>query len=361
MHTRILLQIALFVTVAWGIVSARAHGDEPPASTLLQNVLAKYPSRPELQSRVDQFKADHTSEYAAALTDFDLAIRSMLTLEFPRTSEEISRHGRRKEKILPMFKTRQRWMELIDRYTTNSETGLAQFCEVHLDEIAIEDCPAFDWVCCGILLQDWTEWEAWQSPKLAAIRSESPHIHKYYAMRHLAQPSRRTQAKLCFGVGVDFMLDDDMSSVIRKAAGRLVVRMAQSIKDPDLVSLALTKASEAGTDTTAKSDLLSAAGATIEELAPEMRISLCVPFLESDSETIRSFATIAIGKSIRKPRAGEPPRELDSQLASRLASIAEDDPSSRVRELAHRQKLLYDTSDTRPTHGRLGPEGGSFP
>ena len=332
----------------------------PPAPTLEQ-VLDNYPSRAELQSRVDAYKAAHLAEFAAAKADFDLAIRSMLTLEFPEDPYPSRRHVERKPLALPSYFSRPTVLHKIER--CNEDTAFSEwkvFYQTHIDEIVVDETPALRYVYLDLLLNGWDDWANWQSQKLQDTRTAYPDLHLKYALRELCGICG-TFEDLAFvsdtvGVVLPLVRDTARGRWIRDQAQLVIIDFVQVRKDVYLLRYTIDAAMNAP-DNDTRVYLLSIAGHTSEALPALQRREFWVDYLQAPDEWIRTLAASGIAEAIRKARPGEAPRVRDQELAQLLQDVAQNDPSPRVRQFTQARLNQYETSDTKHTHGR-GTVGG---
>ncbi|UCC29270.1 MAG: hypothetical protein JSU86_13835 [Phycisphaerales bacterium] len=162
---------------------ARVYGDDS------HPVLARFPSRAELQQRIDEIRRDHPPRYEAARQDFDLAIRSRWTLQGPKWPGKPLPTPIVKPKLtLSALMPRNAWANYI-REIDEMEGGdeLAQFYRHHLDELCFEDTPELRAVLVDILLNGWDDWSEWGDEKPSVFREKFPDLHRVYAIRELVR------------------------------------------------------------------------------------------------------------------------------------------------------------------------------
>jgi len=324
----------------------------PPAPTLEQ-VLDNYPSRAELQSRVDAYKAEHPAEFAAAKADFDLAIRSMLTLEFPEPASSQSGIVPFKRKPLSSFYTRRMMVDDVAMYQQRGDAERATFYQTHMEEIVVDETPALRYVYLDVLLNGWDDWSNWQHEKLQENRQKYPDLHVRYALDGISW-FRFSFEDLefvvdTFGVVLPLVLDTDRGRWVRDQAERVIVNFDNVRKDLDLLRYCLDAAASA-TDRDTRMYLFSissAAGRALRQ--PEYR-EFWVDYLQAPDEWVRTKAVAGILDSIRKPRPGEEPRPRDAELAQMLYEVLQNDPSPRVRNFLQPRLEQYERSDTKPKH-----------
>lgn len=344
------------------ITTVQTHGDEPNIVVAWNAVVAKYPSTDELHQRVSAYKSEHSAEFAAAKADFDLAVRSMVGLDFPPSPYDARRHGGPQKDPMPALIHRDKLTNSIARL--RAETGgdfqrYADFYEAHFEEIALEQSPAHRYVYLHCLLNGWQDWTNWTSPKLVELRQQYPDIFLKYSLDELAPTHTEGDYVIC----KDFVLvllevlgDQSLSNETRYEAGVDARRLAAASKDQDIMRYCVLRYLSGS-----NLEYLDVSSSIARQLPTEARRTFWEPHLSTDNEQVRIRAVEFLGGDIRKPRAGEAARPEDAALAERLRQIAENDPSPLVKQSARYKLRLYDTSDTRPTHGRLGPQGGSSP
>jgi hypothetical protein len=324
----------------------------PPAPTLEQ-VLDNYPSRAELQSRVDEYKTAHAAEFAASRADFDLAIRSMLTLEFPESPYAHRRHVKRKPRPLPNYFSRSTVLDQIAKATQNGHLEIRLFYEQHIEEIVVDETPSLRYVYLDVLLNGWDDWSNWQGDELQEIRQKYPDLHVKYALKDIGR-FRNTWDDLnfvadTFGVVLPLVLDTDRGQWVCEEATDRMVSSARVRKDPDLLRYCLDAAASA-TDRDTRMALFRITGPASGALRqPEYR-EFWVDYLQHPDEWVRTKAVAGILDSIRKPRPGEEPRPRDAELAQMLYEVLQNDPSPRVRNFLQPRLEQYERSDTKPKH-----------
>lgn len=356
------IRILLVSQAIVGVASIRLCAQTSQPVTPLERVLAKYPSREALQTRVDQFKAAHAGEFHAAASDFDLAIRSINGLDFPVVTDVPDGpmpHVSPRPDRLKLIDSRQKWLDLIARCRakgTQNAIERASFYEQHLDDLTFEANDAFRMVALDILVRGWHDWSHWSEPKLEQIRERVPDIHAYYALREmmpLKSLEARGLARDVLGILLQALLAPNHSAEFLNEADRVVRYSVVFEPDEDVLLLCLSELLD-HPDGSTDIHFLSIASAIDDRLPRHRRCELWLDYLDAPISIVREMAVEGIGSSIRKPRSGEPPRPEDAELADRLRQIAQSDPSKGVRRMAATLVREYDTSDVRPTHGRGG-------
>jgi hypothetical protein len=338
------------------LVSASAHAQSTQPVSAFDRVAAKFASRAELKARVAQFRDSHSNEFATAKADFGLAVRSMISLDFPEARDRRGAIAPSPPQALPSFGNREHWVAQVARYRQGNEIGKATFYENHLDEISVEDCPAFRVVLLDVLLDGWDDWAAWDTQKLRDARNKWPDLHLNYALRPMCKIRNQQDYqdfKDVLPIAIQIIMDRTHSSATRRTAGTVAERIVTFGPDTDILTFSVERVSESPSEL--ERELLVGLVRVMEyRLPPASYRSVWLERLESPDEFVRALAVDYLGDTIRKPRDGEAPRLEDAALAERLRQIAENDPSSRVKVRIQTTLRKYDTSDTRPTHGRLG-------
>jgi hypothetical protein len=332
----------------------------PPAPTLEQ-VLDNYPSRAELQAQVDAYQSAHTVDFDASRADFELAIRSMLTLEFPERPNKNRRHVERKPRALPNYYSRSTVVKQIERCRAVPEySEWLAFYEQHIEEIVVDETPALRYVYLDVLLNGWDDWANWQGDELQEIRQKYPDLHVKYALKDMHR-FRSTWDDLnfvadTFGLVLPLVLDMDRGRWVRDQARSVVTGFALVRKDVELLRFSINAAMNAS-DKDTRLDLLTISSAASHALPGPEYLEFWVDYLEAPDEWIRTKAVGGIVGRIRKPRPGEEPRPRDAELAQMLYDVLQNDPSPGVRNFLQPRLEQYERSDTKPSHGR-GRIGG---
>ncbi len=353
------VKIMIVGQVFVGLVTMRVCAQTDQPATPLERVLAKYPSRETLQARVDQFKATHADAFLATAADFDLAIRSMVGLDFPAATDGTSLHASPKPQELRRIYTRDKWMDTIARCRakgTPNALERANFYEQHLDDMSFERNEAFRMVALEVIASDWQDWSNWTAPKLEDVRSRIPDIHCIYALREIwphKSVEDRDLARDVTGVLLQALLEPGRRYEFRSEADRVITYSLALNPDEDILLLCLSELLRSQ-NPIEDTHLLGIASAVDDRLPRDRRRVLWIDYLDAPVAIVREMAVEGIGSSIRKHRPGEDPRPEDEELANRLRQISQSDQNKGVRRMAKTLVREYDTSDTRPTHGRGG-------
>lgn len=352
----------LLTVLSVGMLCVPALAEDEALTAAWNAVVAKYPTTNELRQRIDAYKSEHSAEFAAAKADFDLAVRSMIGLNFPPSPYAMQRAGGPRKDPMPALIHRDKLTNSIARL--RAENGgdyqqYADFYEAHFEEIALEQSPAHRYVYLDCLLNGWQDWSSWTTPKLMEVRERHPDVYLKYSLEKLFVLRSLNDYEVLtdyMPVLLPLLNDASLGRKTRLKAESVTDQLASAAKDSDVMKYCMLKYLA-----TNEENFLSVSAAIDDRLPTEARRAFWEPYLSTDNEVVRLYAVGNLGETIRKPRAGEAARPEDAALAERLRQIAENDPSPLVKQSARYKLRLYDTSDTRPTHGRLGPEGGSFP
>ncbi len=181
------------------------------AEDVSTQVWGHYPTRVQLQLRVDETRASHPMAYDAAKRDFGEAIRVSRSLKgppWPGKQSGATPIVRPKPKLYAL-KTRADWesdFRLTDELSPGSEW--VEFYRAHLDELTIDySSPLLRDVLIDVLLNGWHDWTSWGDGKLAKLRAKFPELHRVYAIREL----RRLKVKDIGGVLLDLLRQPDIA------------------------------------------------------------------------------------------------------------------------------------------------------
>ncbi len=332
-----------------------ALGEEDELESAWNAVVTKYRAPDDLRQRVDTYKSEHAAEFAAAKADFELAVRSIVSLDIPLSPD----HKRRqviKKRELPSLKSRDSLLRSINSFRSNGSPDALQcadFWESHFEDVVIGQTPAHLYVYFDCLLNGWYDWSQWTTPKLIEVREKHPDVYLMYAVREsfYAKLAQETYNLLRDVLPQLLILLEDHTIGPKGCAEleSLLEYICSAEKDMDVMKYCVLKYIAGGGE-----PYLSVAGIAGTQLNHEQRREFWEPFLVAQNEQVRLRAVSGVGDTIRKPRPGEDPRPEDAALAEQLRQILQNDPSLRVRDQARYKLRLYDKSDTRPTHGRLG-------
>jgi len=336
-----------------------------PTAPIYEQVRNKYLSRTEIQARLDQYKNEHAVEFPAVRNDFDLAIRSMLTLDLPEPAAWRTRVGKPKKDPLPSFYTRKQVLDDVAMYSDRGDNERAGFYSRHLEEISVDQTVALRMLCIDVLLNGWNDWSNWQSEKLRTVHEKYPDVHLDYALRcirFLKTPEDYEITRPAVGLALELVMDRSNRSAILASAAQLVHEVGSISKDTDLLRFSIDTAMRT-TDKGTRLSFLTIAGQISKNLGQPAQREFWVAYLDVPDEWIRTMAVSGIVESIRKPRPGEPTRPRDAELAQLLRNVAQNDHSERVRQFLHPRLEQYERSDTKPTHGggRIGDPSTPLP
>ncbi|HRX87515.1 MAG TPA: hypothetical protein P5572_21020 [Phycisphaerae bacterium] len=201
--------ISAWVLVVGGAVVAAARGD---AGTDVEAILAKYPSAAEVAAEVEQLPAESV---AAVREDFDLALRTTLSMKYPPPGAPLPRSGRRL--ILSALDTREgveRWLRKHQDDPQMQECW--KFLNEHTDELTLSDHPQLPVIMMQVLDRGWSDWTAWQGANECQLtaRRKWPELHQIYACRELG----RLRFTPAIGILIRTALDEQKPTELRKAA-----------------------------------------------------------------------------------------------------------------------------------------------
>ena len=170
------------------IAIAIAEGTAAKGSDLLQHaVLAKYPSPEDLSRQIAEIERDHPGVIQAVRQDFDLAIRSALTLEPPGPPEGHRRVALPKVPFLGVD-SRDKLEALVARIDENPEhRPSGEFYRAHFEELVFDETPDAPLVLMDVLANGWDDWSAWnpENDRLRSAREKWPEVHRCIALDKL--------------------------------------------------------------------------------------------------------------------------------------------------------------------------------
>jgi hypothetical protein len=179
--------------LAWDPPSACAKEPGLPLGPAAQAVLDKYPSPADVAEEIRQLQAAEPGVVEEVLADFDLAIRSSLTLKPPAAEAQQRFHVLPQERITAGSTRSRASLENLIQCLRNephrfvlSDTEVRsyiEFYEKHFDELVVEDHPQLGLIMMHVLAFGWEDWSAWdpQDERLARAREQFPELHRMNA------------------------------------------------------------------------------------------------------------------------------------------------------------------------------------
>lgn len=200
--------LAILVSALGAVVLA---GSSVFAEDIGARVLARFPTREELQQRINEARRSNQESFSLAIQDFGEAIRVSRSLSGPPWPGKRSPgvpHVKRGP-VLSELKTPDMW-SMSFRNADEIEIGSewVQFYRAHLDELTLDDSSAqLSLVLIDIVLNGWHDWTNWDHAKLVKLREKFPELHRVYAIREL----RRLKIDDIGGILLEQLIQPDIA------------------------------------------------------------------------------------------------------------------------------------------------------
>lgn len=302
----------------------------PSLSDELDNhpALARYPSPEEWQRRVETAKRDKPNEFAAARTDYDLAIRSVYIYKLYETMPIEDRIG--KQVLIRGLWTRDMIADSTNRIQDVEKKAQAErFWREHIEEFVVDDSPIMRLVLAEAMLDEWEDWSGWtENDELVAIKNKFPRLHRHYAWTL-----------------VNVMAINDFNGLaLRWIAGATPGAFADAddsnaavmciSRDPNIDILDFwLKAIARSEDRQLQSGLTCIARSFDNRDSPAMR-DAWAPYLTHANEVVRGEAVLRVAEMVRRIRIASRGRDNSDDLQARLQTLADSDSDSEVRSRA---------------------------
>jgi len=334
-----------------------AAGGEP--MPLLEHpVFQKHPSPEEIAKQVRQLKSTAPGVVEGILADFDLSIRSSLTLKCPTTAWEQRFHVLPSSRITPGYpRTRASLEHEIEELrkdpppdtvlTPAERDARAEFLETHLDELALEDHPELGLVMMHVLAIGWEDWSTWdpQNERLNKARERFPDLHRINALYHLPTSPDK------IGLLLTTLVVADVSPTFWNDACGLL----RSIENEDVLQFYIDWALDPATSNDIRWKLWS----EIQTVMDKGDRNFWEKYLDSDLPTLWYCAQKVFDRPVPKDPWPIPKGELHWSWLSKAQSDwnydHERDPNVR-RIIDLRRKIAEIRKRENPATGRISPE-----
>lgn len=285
-------------------------------------VLERYPTRGQLQLRVDETKALHQAAYEAAKRDFDEAIwKRRVLVGPPRPGPPLPRPVMSPRPTLTALWSRREWQRVIsDTEALEGGAALGQFYRDHIDEFTIdESSPVLKEVLIDVLLNGWEDWTHWDDKKLVALREAFPELHRVYAIREL----RRLKVEDVGGVLLELLTEPNIVPDLLTVSEAVVDLVDPKDAFPFVLDVYLKSNNPIIRDRMERSLPGFSARAGKDETVKE----LWRPFLESEIPLLQFEARIAFDLSVP---------DIFARYDLHQRWVAENDPDPARREEARK-------------------------
>ncbi|UCG15887.1 MAG: hypothetical protein JSV19_11400 [Phycisphaerales bacterium] len=324
----------------------------------LEAALTGFPTTDALREQVRTARAHDPKSFLAAQGDFDLAIRSVLTLEppkhpgyvRPRVESELVLKGMGWASYPTM---RQRIADLDER---EGWGAVADFYRQHIDEFCVTDASELRVAIVDALVGEWSDWSAWDTDVLRKYRVQYPELHRAYALQMLEDIRTRwgfgrpdwDKGPDVTGPAMNIFVDSSQPHYVRRAARGYV---QFTVDSPAVLAVLFDAAAGAG-DAREQAFLAGSLPTISGRIDPYVRRAFWAERLDRARGWLRPMAIRELGEAVNAIRTHTKGADRSSDVVARLRAIADSDPDERVRAEAERTLRFYRLETDEPEEVR---------
>jgi hypothetical protein len=324
----------------------------------LDVVLVEFPTADALREQVRTARTRDPQSFLAAREDFDLAIRSVLTLDPPKPPGYVSPRAQHDLVLNGMgwaaYPTmRQRIADLDER---EGSGAVADFYRQHLDDFCVADTPELRFVLVDALLNEWSDWRGWETEHLKRYRERYPYLHRVYALQMLEDIRTRwgfghtdwDKGPDVTGPATRIFVDPSAPYDLRRAARGYV----QFTVDSSAILAVLFDAAASAVDGREQAFLAGSLPSISGRIDPYVRRAFWAERLDRARGWLRPMAIRELGDTVNAIRTYTKGADKSPDVVARLRAIADGDPDEKIRAVAQRKLGFYRLETNEPEEVR---------